>query len=247
VAVSKAVVLAAGTGNRLRPLTADRPKCLLEVGGLTILDRQLRDLRQCGVTDVTVVVGYRGDQIRARYGGSVRYIDNERYEQTNSLYSLWLARHELIPGALILNSDVLAPLQLFERLLQSPAPDAVLVELGEAFEPEDMKVRLNGPRVVDFGKNLAPEQAQAHNVGVAKFSAEGARHLSECLDRLVSTGHENDWAPTAFREFAAHWPLIAVGTDGLPWIEIDFVEDLTRARVDIEPTILAIETAVCSR
>jgi choline kinase len=246
MAVKKAIILAAGAGNRLRPLTADRPKCLLEVGGRTILDRQLHDLRQCGVTDVIVVVGYCSDQIRNRYGDGLRYITNERYEQTNSLFSLWLAREELVSGALILNSDVLAPRRLFERLLTSPAPDAILVELGSAFEPEDMKVRLNGRRVVDFGKDLPKEQSHAHNVGVAKFSIDGGRHLRECLERLITMGHENDWAPGAFREFATRWPLIAVDTDGLPWIEIDFVEDLTRARVDIEPTFVAVENTVCS-
>ncbi|MGE5803330.1 MAG: NTP transferase domain-containing protein [Gemmatimonadota bacterium] len=246
MALNKAIVLAAGVGSRLRPLTDDRPKCLLEVGGRTILDRQLDDLRHCGVTEVVAVVGYCSEQIRARYGDSVRYVANERYEQTNSLYSLWLARQELMSGALILNSDVLAPRRLFERLLAASAPDAILVELGNAFEPEDMKVRLNGRRVVDFGKRLPQEQSHAHNVGVAKFCTEGARHLGECLERLITTGHENDWAPAAFREFAAKWPLTAVDTDGLPWIEIDFVEDLTRARVDIEPTFLAIENTVCS-
>jgi choline kinase len=246
MALNKAIVLAAGVGSRLRPFTADRPKCLLEVGGRTLLDRQLDALRQCGVTDVTVVVGYCGDQIRTRFGGSLRYVANERYEQTNSLYSLWLARQELASGALILNSDVLAPRRLFERLLASPAPDAILVELGNAFEPEDMKVRLNGRQVVDFGKHLPAEQSHAHNVGVAKFSADGARHLGDCLERLITTGHENDWAPAAFRQFATRWPLMAVDTDGLPWIEIDFVEDLVRARVDIEPTLLAVENTVCS-
>jgi choline kinase len=244
VPVTKAIVLAAGVGSRLRPLTADRPKCLLEVGGRTLLNSQLETLDRCGIRDVVIVIGYHGERIRAEAGRRARYVDNPRYAQTNSLYSLWLAREELTDGALILNSDVLAPRRLFERLLLAPEPDAVLVELGHDFEPEDMKVRLNGRQVVDFGKQLAREQSHAHNVGVAKFGAAGAAHLGECLDRLVATGHENDWAPAAFREFARQWPLIAVDTDGLPWIEIDFAEDLTRARERIAPALVAVEDAV---
>jgi choline kinase len=245
--VTKAIILAAGVGSRLRPLTSDRPKCLLEVRGRTLIDRQLDALRRYGVTDVIVVVGYCGDQIRRHLGDRVRYLDNDRYELTNSLYSLWLAREELVSGALILNSDVLALPLLFERLLQSPAPDAILVERGSAFGPEDMKVMLNGGHVVDFGKDLPDDRTHAHNVGVAKFSGQGAARLAECLERLVAKGHENEWAPAAFREFASHWPLIAVATDGLPWIEIDFVEDLTRARVEIEPAIVAADSAVPAR
>jgi choline kinase len=204
-------------------------------------------LHRYGITDVVVVVGYCGDLIRQHLGSRVRYLDNERYASTNSLYSLWLAREELGSGALILNSDVLALPLLFDRLLHSPATDAILVERGDGFEPEDMKVTLDGWRVVDFGKHLARERAHAHNVGVAKFSGEGTARLTECLEHLVATGHENDWVPVAFREFASHWPLTAVTTDQLPWIEIDYVEDLTRARLEIEPAILALESPVPAR
>lgn len=242
--VTKAIILAAGVGSRLRPLTDDLPKCLLDVDGQTIIDRQVKALRRCGITEVVVVVGYRGDRIRRHFGDRLRYLENTRYESTNSLYSLWIAREELVGGALILNSDVLAPPLLFDRLLRSPMPDAILVEFGDHFEPEDMKVTLEGLQVVDFGKHLARERAHAHNVGVAKFSEAGAAYLTECLDWLVATGHENDWVPTAFGAFATHRLLTAVATEGLPWIEIDYIEDLTRARLEIEPAILAVGDAV---
>jgi choline kinase len=245
--VNKAIILAAGVGSRLRPLTDALPKCLLEVGGQTLIDHQVQTLARFGVTDVIVVIGYRGDRIRQHLGDRVRYIVNELYERTNSLYSLWLARDELVSGTLILNSDVLAVPLIFERLLQSPAPDAILVERGEDFDPEDMKVTLNGSQVIDFGKHLPRERAHAHNVGVAKFSAEGAARLSDRLEWLVATGHENDWVPVAFGEFASHWPLVAVATSGLPWIEIDYVADLTRARLEIEPAVRAFERAAPAR
>jgi choline kinase len=244
MSITKAIILAAGVGSRLRPLTDDRPKCLLEVGGRSLVEHQLDALQRFGVVDVVIVVGYREPLIRARLGDRVRYVTNERYEHTNSLYSLWLARRELVSGSLILNSDVLALPRLFERLLQSVAANAILVEPGEHFEAEDMKVRLKGGHVVTFGKHLPPAEAHAHNVGVAKFERDGAVRLAGCLDRLVATGHENDWAPVAFAEFASHWPLIAVSTDGLPWIEIDYVDDLKRAALEIEPAIAALDRPV---
>jgi L-glutamine-phosphate cytidylyltransferase len=131
--LTKAIILAAGNGSRLRPLTNDRPKCLLDVDGRPLIDHQREALRRYGVTDILVVVGYHGDRIRQHLGGTARYIENVRFGLTNSLYSLWLARDELRTGALVLNSDVLAPPRLFERLLRSPAPDAVLVQRGEGF------------------------------------------------------------------------------------------------------------------
>lgn len=244
MSITKAIILAAGVGSRLRPLTDELPKCLLEVGRRTLIDYQLSALNGCGITDVIVVAGHRVDRLRRDLGTRVRYLVNDQYESTNSLYSLWLARTELLSGAIIINSDVLAAPLLFEKLARSPAPDAILVEQGHGFEAEDMKVRLNGSLVVDFGKDLPAEHSHAHNVGMAKFSATGASRLAVCLDRLVASGHGNDWAPRAFREFARHWPLSAVNTDGLPWIEIDYPADLDLARVEIGPAILALESAL---
>lgn len=238
-----AIILAAGVGSRLRPLTADRPKCLLDVGGQTLLDRQLAAIRRAGILEVAIVTGYRGDQIRARVDASVRIIDSARFEDTNSLYSLWLARDCLTGGAIILNSDVLAPTALFSRLVRAPAEGAVLVDRQDHFEAEDMKVTLEGEFIKDFGKDLPPERSHAHNVGMAKFGPRGAERLRQCLERLLAAGHENDWAPVAYRDYAGTWALTAVLTDGLPWIEIDYLEDLERARAEIAPAIGALERA----
>ena len=244
MSITKAIILAAGVGSRLRPLTDEQPKCLLQAGRRTLIDHQLSALGRCGITDVIVVAGHCADRIRRHLGTRVRYLMNEQYESTNSLHSLWLARPELLSGALILNSDVLAAPLLFEKLAGSPAPDAILVERGHAFEAEDMKVRLDGSLVVDFGKDLPAEYSHAHNVGMVKFSETGASGLAACLDQLVATGHGNDWAPRAFREFSRHWPLSAVTTDGLPWIEIDYPKDLERARTEVAPAILALESVL---
>jgi choline kinase len=160
MSISKAIVLAAGVGSRLRPFTADRPKCLVEVGGRTLIEHQLRALRACGVEDVVMVVGYCADRVRRQVGGAVRYIENERYEATNSLYSLSLASAELSSGVLILNSDVLAVPILFDRLMRAPDPTLFWSELGNNFEPEDMKVELRESHVVNFGEPAGREHAR---------------------------------------------------------------------------------------
>jgi choline kinase len=240
---ARAIVLAAGLGSRLRPHTDDRPKCLIEIDGRTLIERQIEALAECGVTDVVAVVGYRNDVVRRTMGDRVRYIENRRYAETNSLYSLWLAAEELRDGALVINSDVLAAPLLFERICQARAEDAVLVDRDQACGVEEMRVTIRDGLVVDFGKNLPVACCHGENVGMVKFGAEGARQLREDLTHLVETGHENDWAPFAFRELARTWPLHAIATDGCPWIEIDDPPDLDRARRTIAPAILALETA----
>lgn len=236
-----AVILAAGNGHRLGRLTIDRPKCLLEVGGQSLIERQLAGLEGCGVRDVTVVVGYQGARLRSLLGDRVRYIENTRYRETNSLYSLWLARHVLAGGSLVLNADVLVPTFLLERLLRPHRADAVLVDRNRLLGAEEMKVELMADLVIDFGKDLPPERAHGEHLGIAKVSAGGARRLIDHLESLVDGGHETSWAPLAFRQLARERPLWAVTTHGAPWIEIDFPEDLDRARREIEPAIRALE------
>lgn len=229
------MILAAGYGSRMGALTASQPKCLLDVGGRSLIEAQVGSLERFGVHDVTVVVGYQGDRIRERLKDRVSYVANRRYRETNSLYSLWLARHGLLNGGLVLNADVWAPASLIRRLIQSPAEDAALIDCSQELGAEEMKVKLSNDRIVGFGKQLCPADAGCENVGILKFGREGGRRLADVLDRLVRTGHENAWAPLAFAEIARERQLSAVPTGGVPWIEIDFPEDLERARHLVAP------------
>jgi L-glutamine-phosphate cytidylyltransferase len=242
VAPARAIILAAGRGSRLTPYTDDRPKCLIEIDGRTLIDRQIESLAECGVSDVVAVIGYQADLVRRAVGSRVRYIENCRYRDTNSLYSLSLAIEELRGGAVVINSDVLAAPLLFERLCRAGAADAVLVDREQACGVEEMRVTIRAGLVVDFGKSLPVECCHGENVGMVKFGVEGACRLRDSLARLVGTGHENDWAPFAFRDVARTWPLHAIATDGDPWIEIDHAADLERARRIIAPTILGLDT-----
>lgn len=244
VSPRRAIILAAGRGSRLRPYTDDRPKCLIEIDGRSLIERQIESLAECGVSDVVAVIGYQADLVRRVVGDRIRYIENSRYRDTNSLYSLWLAIQELRDGALVLNSDVLAAPLLFKRLCHADAADAVLVDCEEVCGVEEMRVIIRNGLVVDFGKNLSVERCDGENVGMVKFGAEGACRLRQSLTRLIDAGHENDWAPFAFRDVARTWPLHAIGTDGLPWIEIDHAADLERARRIIAPAFLAVDTTV---
>ena len=123
---SHAIILAAGNGSRMGALTADRPKAMLDVAGSPLIDHQLEALAECGVHDVTLVVGYQQARLRQHLGTRVTYVENARYRDTNSVYSLWLARHVLRRGAIVMNSDVLVSGALLRRLVSAPGEDAAL-------------------------------------------------------------------------------------------------------------------------
>jgi choline kinase len=235
--ITRAVILAAGHGNRLRAFTADRPRPLLEVGGRALIDRQLEALGGCGVRDVTVVAGYREEQLREHVGQRARIVLNGHYHETGSLYSLWLAAEHLKGGAFVLNGDTVFSPLLLDRLKWHPAPDALLFDSGRTLEAREMKVRVAGRYVVDMSRQMPPRLASGEHLGVLKFGEEGALRLQEVLDRLVRAGEAGERVTRAVVELAHRWPIVAVEADGLPWIEIRCADDLAYANRVVAPAI----------
>jgi choline kinase len=235
------LILAAGAGTRLNGSDAVVPKCLATFDGTTLLDVQMRALRSCGVEDIAVVVGFQGDRVRRACGPDVRFLENPGYEETNSLYSLWLARQLLGNGFVVLNCDVLFHPTLLSDLLTARHADALLVSYPEQGQPpftdEEMKVCVRRGRVVDMRKDLPAADTDGENVGIVKFSAASSARLIAHLDRIVASGSRRDWAPRAFADFAREAPLYAVSTRGLPWMEIDTPDDYRRAAGEVFPAI----------
>jgi choline kinase len=239
----RGVILAAGRGSRLNGGTEEMPKCLAKVGGMSLIERQIAVLHACGVRDIAVVVGCEAETVRRACGIGIRYVENPDFASTNSLYSLWLARHLLSDGAVILNCDVLLHPRLLDDLMTSPYEDAMLIAYRDETEPpfgeEEMKVTVRRGCVTGMSKQMDPAIADGENVGVLKFGRDGARLLVPILDRIVRDGGTREWAPRAFGEFASRRALHAIGTRGLPWTEIDFPEDYQRAITEILPAIEA--------
>lgn len=235
---SCAVILAAGVSRRLMPLTRDIPKCLLVLAGRTLLERQLALLADAGIDDVVIVTGHGAEAVRAACAGRARCVHNPHFEATNSLYSLALAEEAMPEGPmLLLNSDVLVHPALVERLLAEPAENALLVDLEARLDDEAMKVAVSAGRVVAIDKGLDLSRTDGENVGVVKFGRAGRRALFRAARGLLSEGRLSAWAPAAYQEILEEAPIAAIPTGGLPWIEIDFPEDLARAERDIVPRV----------
>lgn len=238
----KGIILAAGKGSRLNGTAGDLPKCLLRVGRTTLIEREIAALRACGIADLVVVVGCQAERVRRVCGRGIEFVENTRYAQTNSLYSLWLARPLLLDGFVVMNCDVLFHPQILEDLVTARHEDALLVSYVDGpLGDEEMKVHVRCGRVVQIAKTLSPEETDGENVGIVKFGPEGARRLVAHLDARVAAGNLRDWAPRAFGDVAAERPLHAIGTRAFPWTEIDFPDDYQRAMHEILPAIEADE------
>ena len=184
------VILAAGMAKRLRPLTNDKPKCLLKVGERTLLERTVDAMRQCGITEFVVVTGYCADQIRdfltAHYPQTIfHFLHNVDYEHNNNIYSLWMSG-QVVRGRefLLMDSDILCDPAAVARIAseQEPALAVNRHELGE----EEMKVVVDADcRITEISKTCRPEDAMGESVGIEHVTPEYSEALFHELDLMI--------------------------------------------------------------
>lgn len=231
-----ALILAAGQGSRL---DVGVPKCLVEVGGRSLLDHQLDAIERVGADRVTVVVGYEHEQVEDAAKGRAQVVLNERYAETNSLYSFWLARNAVEGDLLVLNSDVLFAPELLSDLV-AVTGSALAFDSSSGDEDEHMKVRTRRGRLMRLSKELPALYSHGESLGVVHLSRLAARAAFSAAGSFVGRGREDHWAAAAFNEVArGHW-VSCVDVAGQPWVEIDFPEDLDRARNHTWPAIAAL-------
>jgi len=184
------VILAAGMAKRLRPLTDTMPKCLLKVGGRTLLERTVEAMRQAGISEFVVVTGYRGDMIRdflSAYDESLSFtfLHNADYKHNNNIYSLWMAG-EVVRGKdfLLMDSDIFCDPAAVVRIAQEPE-SALAVNRHECGE-EEMKVVVDADmRITEISKTCRPEDAMGESVGIEKITADYSEALYKELDQMI--------------------------------------------------------------
>jgi choline kinase len=240
----KAILLAAGVARRLAPLTDHTHKCLLPVGGRSLLDRMLDALATSGVAEAVIVVGHCQDQVRAAAGTSrgamrIAYMDNPEY-QKGSILSLWCARATLLEDStLVMDADVLFPPVFLERLITAPAASALLLDRGFSDTGEEVKLYAVGDRVIALGKKFVPERWEVIGEGIGFFKCS-ALHAPEYIrllgESIQDTGGVNEYED-ALHRLLARVPVGWVDVTGLPWTEVDFAEDLRRAEAEVLPKI----------
>ena len=232
--IGKAIILSAGKGSRLLPLTADRPKCLIEFSGKSLLEWQLDALQGSGIEEVVIVTGFRDDLVDAvaerRQG--VRTFFNPFYHVADNLGSVWMVRSEFDRDTLLLNGDTLISTPLLEKVLAgAQAPITVTVDEKEDYDADDMKVLREGTRLMRIGKALEPGQYNAESIGLLAFKGDGPRIFAEQVDRMLRLPDgTRRWYLRAIDALAAETPVHTVSIKGEDWQEVDFPEDLDKAR-----------------
>jgi choline kinase len=235
-----AVILVAGVGSRLRPLTDDRPKALMDVGGETILNRAIRLLVAHGVQEIVLATGYREDQIRA----AVRFLDvrityfrNEAYESTQNSVSLGLCRPALRGKSFFkLDGDVVFKPDVLTRLSAARADLAVAVDSHRALDAEAMKVRAECGVISVFGKEIPVANAYAETIGIEHLTSAGGDRVLSRIGSAMAAGSRDQYYEHFYSALVAEGSISAqaVEVGDLPWSEVDTFEDLERARAAVK-------------
>jgi 2-aminoethylphosphonate-pyruvate transaminase len=236
--VNQAIILAAGKGRRIYPLTKNQPKCLITVGGKTIIERQIEQLTRCGISKITVVVGYREDKVRSaleplksRFKVDISFVRNPQYESTNTAYSLLLAREESKGSPFIqLDGDLLCEEGAILRLIRSDYDNALLVDTEHGKGREEVKVTISQDGYIKhIGKNINPQNASGEYLGASKLSAEGATILFDAMEKLNETDKRTSYYDDVMDKCADRIRMHIVPIETYRWVEIDFLMDYLEA------------------
>ena len=242
----QSIILAAGLGSRLSPIHED-PKILLEIGGITLLERHLLNLVEIGVDEITICLGYKcemvADVIRKLGLKNISAVVNPDF-QAGSVVSLWATKEVGLKGqsALLLDGDVLYHPDIIKRLATTKFENCLLIDRNFEEGDEPVKVYLNENRIVELRKILSNDieyDTVAESVGFFKFSPEGIQTIYDICKNYMESGQKNAPHEEVIRDCIIYNnPEIKYeDVTSLPWIEIDFPEDVKRAQEDILPRL----------
>ncbi len=237
----KAIILCAGKGGRLRPLTENKPKCLLEVGSKTLLERILDSLGRAEVGETLLVVGFRQervrDLVRNRGLGGVNFIVNERFESSNTAHSLRLALDRVNSDFILINGDILFDGSILQDLVRHPQPNCVVVDRGIRLAAEEVKVQAADGSILRIGKDLNPEESLGEAIGVNKFSREVIPALSAVFQDLERRGEFHHYFEKGIDRLCCDSIRFGILFTDKAWVEIDTPEDLDYATREIQPRL----------
>jgi choline kinase len=237
--IEHAILLSAGQGSRMLPLTAERPKCLIDFSGRTLIEWQVEMLARGGVKHIDVVTGFMTDMV----DDIVNRIDDPRvtvttrfnpfYKVADNLGSCWIAREAMEGDFLILNGDTLVSEQVVRTVQQADRrengawPITVTVDVKDAYDSDDMKVERHDEQLVRIGKTLTAQQSNAESIGFLAFRGDGPALFREAVRKAMRTPEGvQHWYLKVIDSLAPSGSVGTVSIQGQEWAEVDFLNDI---------------------
>lgn len=225
----KAVIMAAGVGSRIQGVIHNKPKCLIEAHGQTLISRIVEMLQRKGIYDITVITGYKSELIRKEMGTKVRYYHNPFYQVTNSISSLWLAKHLLTDDDLILmNADLYFEEEVLDIALAQDET-AVMLSDSSRIEDADFRFGVEGRCIRKTGNKLTNAETDCEYVGIVRISERFIETFKDRLEKMVSSRDMNNWWEGVLYSFIEEdMDIFHKDVTGVFWTEVDTPADYKR-------------------
>lgn len=241
----KALILAAGIGKRLKPITDRIPKTLIKIRNKPILGHILSNLKKCKIKDVVIVTGYRDELIKdyvgsgSKWGLNVSYCHSEDYHCTENMYSVFLASQELLgQNFILINADDMFSPSIISKMLKKRGRIVIAVDGEGTLGSEEMKVKVDNGRICSVTKQMDPSQAFGEDIGITKFNKEGGKAFLDTIEGIIQKRGPHGWFQEAIDQLARqNYPITYVNVEDEPWIEIDDHFDLKWAKIPISHMI----------
>jgi len=235
----KAIILAAGTGTRLMPLTKDIPKPLLEIGDISLMERMMINCISNNVNEFIIVLGHKKeraiekiDYLKKKYPVKIDTVENKIYSQTNTSYSVKLATNMLDEDIMIINGDNVVDERIISGLLKIKKT-ALVIDNNKHLNQESFKLRIENNIIMAIGKEIDIDTASGEFIGISKVFKEDLQLFNSILDELIAENVQN-YYDLAYKELSEKAQIRYFYTNGLKWTEIDDKNDWGYANTLIE-------------
>jgi choline kinase len=221
----KAIIMAAGVGKRLQSLNINKPKCLIAVGSTTLIRRSVNLLVSKGISDITVIVGFKGHLIRNELNNDVAYFENPDFHSTNSIKSLWYARDLLEDNVLLLNGDLYYEHSILDYAINQTNAVVMLAD-STRIDNADYRFGFTGKQINLFGKHLTNQETDAEYVGIVRIDKGFIKTFKQTLKEMIAAGRSNIWWEDVLYSFISKQvPIHFFDVAGTFWTEVDTLQD----------------------
>jgi len=224
----KAIIMAAGIGSRIRGIIGNKPKCLIEANGETLIGRMVRILNSRNVHDITVITGFQSKLIHDELGGRVKYFHNPLFSVTNSISSLWLAKDILDSHVILMNADLYVEQQVIDVAL-AQTRHVVMLSDSSRIEDADFRFGVKGDRIVKTGNKLKNHETDCEYVGIVRIDKSFTAKFKTRLEYMVKQGDFKNWWEGVLYSFIEDgMPIYHEDIIGSFWTEVDHLGDYQR-------------------
>ena len=221
----KAIIMAAGVGKRLQTLNINKPKCLITVGSTTLIRRSVNLLVSKGISDITVIVGYKAQLIHNELNNDVVYFENPDFISTNSIKSLWYAKDLLEDNVLLLNGDLFYEPAILDYAINQTSPVVMLAD-STRIDNADYRFSFSGDQINQFGKHLTNHETDGEYVGIVRIDQSFIKTFKDALEEMIISGKSNIWWEDVLYSFIEkRIPIHYFDVAGTFWSEVDTLQD----------------------